>query len=177
MGLSPHGHHQARAMADYLRSHRFDALYASPMKRVQETVHPLGEHHELHPTLMPELQEVDFGKWTGLSWDEVWQQYQMSAYAWLDLLEADRIPEAEPADQFRERVSSGLRAILKANDGCKVGIVCHGGVIRMALSILLNMPLAKMKAFDIEYASLSRLHHHPERTEIQLLNFAPWRDL
>jgi broad specificity phosphatase PhoE len=56
-----------------------------------------------------------------------------------------------------------------------VAVVCHGGVIRMILSILLDIPLAKTSVFEIEYASLTQLHLHPGRVEIQLLNFTPWR--
>jgi broad specificity phosphatase PhoE len=56
-------------------------------------------------------------------------------------------------------------------------VFCHGGVIRRTLSILLELPLSKMSAFDFDYASVSEIEWQPHRMEIQLLNFTPWREL
>jgi hypothetical protein len=33
-----------------------------------------------------------------------------------------------------------------------------------------------MALFEIDYASLTRVDYHPGKTELQLLNFTPWRD-
>ena len=40
MNLSPNGRRQAKILADYLRRKTIDAIYASPMKRVQQTLAP-----------------------------------------------------------------------------------------------------------------------------------------
>ncbi len=40
MNLSPRGRAQARRLAKFLRTRKIDALYASPMKRVQQTLAP-----------------------------------------------------------------------------------------------------------------------------------------
>ena len=63
------------------------------------------------------------------------------------------------------------------NRGKTVAIFCHGGVIRMMLAILLDLPLPKTGAFDIEYTSVTQVALHPHLNEIELLNFTPWRDL
>jgi broad specificity phosphatase PhoE len=60
--------------------------------------------------------------------------------------------------------------------GQSVAIVCHGGVIRMMLSILLELELTKMASFEIDYASVTQVEHHTPKTEVTLLNFAPWRE-
>jgi hypothetical protein len=44
------------------------------------------------------------------------------------------------------------------------------------LAILLDLPLPKTSAFDIEYASVTQVSVQPGRCEIKLLNFTPWRD-
>ena len=45
----------------------------------------------------------------------------------------------------------------------------------MILSILLELPLAKMSVFEIDYASLTTVSVTAEKSEVHLLNFAPWR--
>src|SRR5262245_15602060 len=41
MELSPRGQLQAAQLAEFLKVHSFDAVYASPMKRVQQTLQPI----------------------------------------------------------------------------------------------------------------------------------------
>jgi broad specificity phosphatase PhoE len=176
MGISPLGRQQALALADYLERVPFEALYASPMRRVQETLQKLSERQNRKPIILDELREVDFGAWTGLGWDEVQARFGVSAFTWLEQLEHGAINGAEPADQFRIRIESALREVLGNCPGRTVAIICHGGVIRMALSILLELPLKKMAAFDFEYASLSIVDWLPRKAEVQLLNLTPWRD-
>jgi broad specificity phosphatase PhoE len=69
-----------------------------------------------------------------------------------------------------------VERILREHPGQRAAIACHGGTIRMILSILLDLPLSRMAAFEIEYASVTEVHHSPHKTEVLLLNFTPWRD-
>lgn len=177
MDISPRGHQQAAMLADFLRHKRFDAIYASPMKRVQQTLAPLLNNGAPRPIVVPDLREVDFGDWTGHDWDAVQERFGASAFEWLHHLERGTIPNAEPLANYRARVEPCLREILERHPGQAVAVFCHGGVIRMMLSLLLELPLSKMSAFDFDYASVSEIEWQPHRMEIQLLNFAPWRDL
>jgi broad specificity phosphatase PhoE len=177
MELSPRGHEQAAALAKYLYRKPLGAIYASPMKRVQQTLAPLLANGAPKPIILPDLREVDFGDWTGLTWDEIQTKFGISPFAWLDQLECDGIANAECAETLRDRVEPCLRQILAGHAGQPVAIVCHGGIIRVLLGILLRWPLAQMGAFEIEYASLTQVLVLPQRAELQLLNFTPWREI
>ena len=74
-------------------------------------------------------------------------------------------------------METSLNLILKTHAGQEhdIAVVCHGGVVRMLLSILLDLPLVKMSVFDVEYASVTYVEHQARKTEVKLLNFAPWR--
>lgn len=182
MELSERGHQQAAALAGWLTRHPVDALYASPMRRVLLTLEPFRRHFTGEPTLLPGLREVDFGDWTGLGWDEVQGRFGHSAYDWLHLLERDHVSGAESVAGFRQRVADSVQTILREQAGKNVAVFCHGGVIRMALSVLLKQPLPFFEHVEIDYASatwldLGEVKAGRSRTEIQLLNFTPWRDL
>src|SRR5689334_4455771 len=140
MELSPLGHEQVRSLARFLRAAPPDILYASPMRRVQQTLAPLAEETGLKPVLMEGLREVDFGVWTGFSWDEGQQRHGVSAFSWLHQLEDGTIERAETVPEFRRRVETSLDHILAESPGKNVAVICHGGVIRMLLSILLDLP-------------------------------------
>ena len=181
MALSARGHTQAQALASWLSRHPFDAVYASPMQRVQLTLEPFRRQFSGTPVLVDGLREVDFGAWTGCGWDDVQSRFGMSAYDWLKHIETDAIPEGETVDRFRDRVGKALDQILRGSAGQRVAVYAHGGVIRMALAILLDLPLSKFEHFEIDYASttwldIGEIKAGRPRTEIQLLNFTPWRD-
>ena len=121
---------------------------------------------------------MDFGDWTGFNWDEVREKFGVHPYEWLDEIELGVVPNGENGVQFRTRVEA-VPASKSSGDirGETVAIFCHGGVIRMMLSILLDLPLPKTNSFEIEYTSVTQVALHPHLNEIELLNFTPWRDL
>jgi broad specificity phosphatase PhoE len=177
MNISPRGHEQASTLANFLRGKKIDAIYASPMKRVQQTLAPFLKNGAAQQTILQDLREVHFGDWTGLNWEQVCEKFNLLTHEWLDHIERGVAPNGESGPQFRKRVEPCLREIIKNHPGQTVGIFCHGGVIRMILSILLKMPLPQTNIFEIEYASATQIALHPQHAEIELLNFTPWRDL
>jgi broad specificity phosphatase PhoE len=176
MALSPRGRRQATALARYLQSKPFEALFASPMKRVQQTLAPVRRDGIPNPIVLDDLREVDFGDWTGLGWEAVRARFGVEAFTWLQQLQRGSIPNAEDVHQYRRRIERCLRRMLAGNAGRTIAVFCHGGVIRMMLAILLRLPFPRTDAFQIEYASLTEVSVGPERTRIELLNFTPWRD-
>ncbi|HEY6169643.1 MAG TPA: histidine phosphatase family protein [Verrucomicrobiae bacterium] len=177
MNLSPRGQAQARALAKYLGRFSLDALYVSPMQRAQQTLAPIAAEKHVEAVTLGDLREVDFGDWTGLSWEGVHAKFGVSAFDWLTEMEQGRIPNGESGGQFRARLEPCLHQILLECPGKSVAVVCHGGVIRMLLSILLSLPLPAMAGFEIDYASLTRVDYRERKSEVQVLNLTPWRDL
>jgi len=177
MNLSPRGKRQAKILADYLRVKTIDAVYASPMKRVQQTLAPTLRAHGHQQTIYHDLREIDFGDWTGLDWHTVRDRFDFPVHEWLDRIEHPGAPNGESGKMFRARLEPCLREILKKHPGQNVAVFCHGGVIRALLAILLELPLPKTNSFEVEYASITQVALHPHMAEIELLNFTPWRDL
>jgi broad specificity phosphatase PhoE len=177
MNISPRGHEQAATLAKFLCSRKIDAIYASPMKRVQQTLAPFLKNGAPQQTILQDLREVDFGGWTGLNWKQVCEKFNLLTHEWLDHIERGITPNGESGPEFRKRVEPALREIIKNHPSETVGIFCHGGVIRMILSIVLKMPLPQTNMFEVEYASVTQIALRPDHAEIELLNFTPWRDL
>jgi broad specificity phosphatase PhoE len=177
MNLSPRGREQAQMLARFLQRKKIDAIYASPMKRVQQTLAPFLANGAPPQKVLRDLREVDFGDWTGLNWEQVCQRFQLLTHEWLDHIERGVAPNGENGPQFRARVEPCVRKILKEHPGKSTAIFCHGGVIRMILAILLKLPLSRTNMFEIEYASVTQIALQQRHAEIELLNFTPWRDL
>lgn len=177
MNLSPRGHAQAKALAEFLGRLPMDALYTSPMKRVQQTLAPWLNDGAPPPTVLADLREVDFGDWTNLGWDAVKERFGHSAWDWLHHLDRAEVPNGETGAGFRARVEPCVQRILREQPGRNVAVACHGGVIRMILAILLDMPLTQTASLAVDYATVTRVSMEKPRPELELLNFAPWRKL
>lgn len=177
MNLSANGKRQAKTLANYLRGKTIDAIYASPMKRVQQTLAPTLKQRRMSQTVMPDLHEIDFGDWTGLGWKAVEKKFGFRSFQWLEQIESVGVPNGESGKMFRQRIEPCLREIIKNHPGENVAVFCHGGVIRMMIAILLKMKLPVTNQFDVEYASVTQMALHTHMNEIELLNFTPWRDL
>lgn len=175
--LSANGLRQAERLAASLRPIHFDAIYVSPMKRAQRTVAPLIATNGHSPVTLEDLREVDFGAWTGHTWDDVRSHFGKSAFDWLHELDTQSIPQAEAGADLRHRVARCVDLMRSRHVGQNVAVVCHGGVVRAALAYLLDLPLPKMAHFEIDYASVSivELGRRPGRTELILLNHTPWQ--
>lgn len=176
MALSPLGLKQADAVAAWLTDTKLDKIYASPMQRVRQTLAPTASQRGMEPEFMPGLREMDFGDWTGHRWDQVQSIFGVSAFDWLEIIEANSIPSGETIDSLKSRVQECLLRIVNAHPHQKVAVFCHGGIIRVMIALLLDMPLSRMAHFNIEYGSISVVELQPEKkhaVEIELLNFQP----
>ena len=174
MELSPLGHQQAKRLAQFLRGRTFDRIYLSPMIRVQQTAKPLLNVLGREAQVVDDLREVDFGVWTGHKWHEIQEKFGLDAEDWLVHLENGDVAEAESMDGCRSRIRGSLGQMMNEGAGQDVLVLCHGGVIRMLLSLLLDEPFSKMDRFEVDFASLTVIEHRSSRVEIKLHNFAPW---
>jgi len=176
MALSPLGVQHGQAVAQWLKETKIDAIYASPMLRVRQTLAPLAEQRDLKPTLIPDLREVDFGDWTGHRWDGVKEHFGVSAFDWLEIIETQGIAKGESAAELTQRVQPALLQILQGHPHQSVAVFCHGGIIRVILALMLEQPLRNMAHFNIEYGSITVVEVQPEKKhafEIELMNYCP----
>ncbi|MGC8830718.1 MAG: histidine phosphatase family protein [Verrucomicrobiia bacterium] len=174
--LSENGKKQAIATAKYLMSHSVSSVYASPMKRVRQTLQPFVELSGIKPIFLGELVEIDFGEWTGLNFEEVANRFGVNAYSWLEQIEAGRIDGAETTEVLRRRVEPVLSRILIENTQGNVAIFSHGGIIRVILSVLLDIPLVKLGKIGIDYCSVSKICVNGLSVSLRLLNYLPWKN-
>jgi broad specificity phosphatase PhoE len=174
MDLSPVGRTQAQALATCVRAIKPHAIYASPMKRVQQTLAPLLGDGLPGPVTVDDLREIDFGSWTGLAWEDVRQRFGISPFEWLSQIDCSGIHEAECTADLEKRLRPRLNEIVNSHPGERVAVYSHGGVIRVLLAFLLNIPIARMAGFEIDYASVTRVDVINSRPRVQLLNYRPW---
>lgn len=148
--LSSEGRAQAEALASWLATERFDALYASPLLRARQTAEPLARLQGLAIEIEPGVIELDHESERYVPLEELKLE---DREAWKALLTADGYRGVNlPA--FRRRVVDALEGIAQRHRGGRVAIACHGGVVNAWASHLLQ--LEKPLFFEPAYTSVSR---------------------
>jgi broad specificity phosphatase PhoE len=137
--LAPAARPQLRALVEKLAPYAIDAIYASDLKRARATARAVARATGHDVIVRPALREMHFGKWEGLSWDEVVRQFPRLSKTWADRFPDHPIPGAERLPDFKRRLARELRAIVAANAGRCVLVVAHAGVARVVLAKALGL--------------------------------------
>lgn len=151
--LSDDGRTQARRLAAYLEAEQLDAIYASPLKRAQQTAQPLAEQRGVEIITSSGIAE----------WDQ-----NSSEYIPIEELKASNDPRwhamrdgawtsDESESDFRDRTLGAIEDIISAHRGQRVAIVCHGGVINGYLSQVLGLATFTRMFFYPNYTSIHRV--------------------
>lgn len=125
-------------------------ICSSGLQRARQTAEFLAEQRQLKVTHYDVLNEIFFGSWEGLNWDEVMARDAKYAQRWVDNYPSVPAPGGEYFEDFFERVQYAMTAIAGwAEGGCAV-VVTHAGVIRTFLASLerQNGGLADIAACD-----------------------------
>lgn len=154
--LTPLGVAQARALGRRLKGQQIHAAYASDLSRAWMTAeHALQEAGALPVKLDPDLREMHYGEWEGLSGESL-RESQKELMREFFLCRAPA-PGGETVAEIRQRTAAAIRRIATAHTGQTVLVVSHGNAIAAMLSELLSMPIEASWSFTVENTSLTRM--------------------
>jgi broad specificity phosphatase PhoE len=164
--LTDRGERQARALgrglAERFPTQRPAILFASPRRRAVATAQIAGAALDLQPTILPDLDDFDYGAWAGR--DELGV-----AHAWPDLYAqwrsdpgAVEFPGGESVRHAEERIVAFLRAVVVQHSGGSVIAVTHDAVIRCVVCRTLMAPLASYHRVTVDLASTTGILANPE---------------
>jgi broad specificity phosphatase PhoE len=132
--LDDAGRDQAARLADRLQREgiRFDALYASDLRRARETAEAVGEALDMEVSAVPALREIDLGAWSGMTREEIARKFPTE---WKQLHGEEDIARGggETFAVFQQRVLNWLSSAAETHAGGRICAVTHGGCIRAAL--------------------------------------------
>jgi broad specificity phosphatase PhoE len=160
--LDGHGRGQAMLLAAHLRSQRFDAAVSSDLRRCVETARIiLSEHSGVELRLDPDLREMAFGEWEGLTWAQIVKKYpQLGLDGWSR--PKSQVPPG--GERFEEVITRVRRAIGRLRsqklDG-RVLLVTHAGVLHALLPIILGEEAAEKIEIRFTPAGISRFSLDP----------------
>jgi broad specificity phosphatase PhoE len=138
VALSDEGRAQMRAASRLLAREVFDVVVASPLQRSWEAARIVAGGAPVR--LEPGFREIHFGRWEGLSAEEIEAADPVLYRDWRSRTSGFEFPSGELRAVFRARVLAGLARIEQAG-AANALVVVHKGVIRTIAEHLLGSPL------------------------------------
>jgi broad specificity phosphatase PhoE len=164
--LSGEGREQALRTAERLAgAGGIDAVQCSPLERTYQTAGVIADRLRLSPVRVDALVEIDFGDWTGRSFEELdrcedWRQ-------WNHFRTGTRPPGGETMLEAQARA---LRHVETLAPGTATVLVSHCDVIRAMLTHWLGMPTDLLLRLEIAPASISTVEIGPWGPRILRIN-------
>ncbi len=170
--LTDRGVKQANLTGHFLKTQNIQKIYSSDMVRTIETTEQISTEINLPYTLQPELREIYFGDLEIEGWEsfttiapEIFKVYSQRNTDF-------NYPKGESGEEAFQRTQSLIDQIIH-EENQKVAIIAHGGIIRVLLCGLLNIPSGHRFNIGnpIFNCSLTTLHYNPKQKSFQLHQF------
>ena len=168
--LSAAGNAQAQRLADQLASSPIQAVYASPLERARETAQPLAARLGLQVEIAEDVNELDFGEWTGRTLEELREIAEWGLFN--SFRSGARIPGGELMPEAQMRIVRFLERAARRHADAHVAVVSHGDVIKSALAYYLGAPLDLFQRIEVGPASVSTVELQPWGPRILAVNWS-----
>jgi broad specificity phosphatase PhoE len=153
--ISDRGRAQAAALCRRLAQASLAAVYCSPLRRTVQTAEPLAQACGAPLRRDEDLLEVDFGEWTGASFDELAGQELWSR--WNQDRGRCRPPGGESMAEVQARFARWLERARSETPQGAVAAVSHCDVIKAAIAHVLGWSLQFHDRLEISPGSISTL--------------------
>ena len=167
VALSPSGKNQVQRIAPLVQGIEIDACFCSPMLRCRTTFELLDIHSQCF--VHDALKEIDFGRWEGKSFAQVYGEDRETMETWFELKEDFCFPSGEAIHTFGSRVRRWVED-LRSTSYSSVLVISHAGVIRYAITRLLNLDQGIAGQFEIAEGCLSLVSIDDDYAVLKFLN-------
>ena len=136
--LNETGIKQAELLAEYLSNVKIDAIYSSPLKRALKTAEMIAGYHKLDIDITLGLIDFNYGKWQGLSHQEVKDKHEELYSEWVNHPERVKMPAGESLTNVRKRAMDVIANVIDKYKETVV-LVSHRVVNKILICALLGL--------------------------------------
>ena len=167
-------HPQQRQPHPHPATDRWQTVISSPLKRCKAFAATLSDQLVIEPG----LQEISFGDWDGQLTEAIQQQTPQAVEAFWQNPADNTPPNGESLQDFQQRITSAWQSIIQQHQGKQSLVVTHGGVIRLILAHVLQMPLRPVSYWSVPHGCLTQIkifHQQGSQDWPQLIFHQPLR--
>ena len=153
----------------------------STLVRTKETaaaIRAAGHPDTSSPIAMAEFVEQNLGDWQGLDRAQFFRDRRPSPSSYWFNDPKDRAPNGESFVDLVERTRAGIEWAATRHRGRDMIVVAHGGTIRAALGVALDLPAAGMLSFMTDNCAVTELdlieRDGLKGWRVMTVNHQPW---
>ena len=169
--LSERGAQQVLRLGERIARMKPTALWSSPLSRALATAQPIAEATGLEIHTLDELREMNYGGWEGKSFLDVRRDDEAAYRRWIDDPDAP-CPGGESHNALRARLQRAFATIEASANGqpLRAVVVTHGTAIRIAATLLLDVPVMASRYFAQDNASINLFVRRGDRLVMKAWN-------
>jgi alpha-ribazole phosphatase len=171
--LSLLGLEQSQKAAKILSDKPIKAVYSSDLKRSHDGAQEVAKLHGITPEPLKEFRELSVGKWEGLTLDEVNDKYPGELEERFKNIETSRVEGGETIEEVHNRVIPRFMDLAVKHLNETIAIVAHGGVNRIILCHLLEIPWKNIYRMKQGFTCINLIHFYPGHPIVEFINAKP----
>jgi len=145
-------------------------IISSPLQRCSAFANELATRHTLSVTIDDRFKEVGFGDWEGQTPEQLQQNRADEYNAFYADPVKNRPMGAEELDKFISRVVTAYNDVKDRYAGKHILIVAHAGVIRAAISHVLDTSPLGLYRIKVNNAGIARIRTTERGDILEFLN-------
>ena len=166
--LSAEGKDRAAWLARSLRDLPVAAVWTSPLIRALQTAAPIAQELNLPVKVSQLLNEVDYGEWTGCSFEGLerdvrWQNYNTAR-------SKSAIPSGESITQLERRVEQQLGLWMQDYPAKLIIAITHAEIVRIALLHTLGLSIDHFDRIEVSPGFVTAMERDGSRKRVICIN-------
>lgn len=178
--LSELGRRQASSLGEALARVPLHAVYTSPLTRARQTAEALVRRHrdaapgdakgDLPVQVVPELYEMDYGRFVGQGYAAIRDEMDQVLDAWRMGFVDQAFPGGESAMLAQHRIRPFASRLVGEAKGRDVAVVAHGRINRVLLATMTGAGLQRLEEFPQSNACITELEVDDGNAVVRRLN-------
>jgi len=168
--LTETGIDQANKAAKFLEHMNISAIYSSPIERARHTAEIVGKHNSLDVTIDDRLIELDMGKFTGVSYDEIFTIHGNIFMKFYNGELEIAHNGVETFSEVKKRILGIVDHVIENHPDENIVLVTHMDPIKAMLSTVVDLTATNLFELIIANASLNIFREYKRKFSISGLN-------
>ncbi len=170
LDLNETGQAQAKALGEFLRPFSLNHVYASPLKRAQQTAEQIASHHNLSVQSLETIAEVNVGQWEGKNWGDIMKEFPDDYRKFMDDPGDTPYLGGESYRDVLNRTAPTMLELFQRHRGETVAVVAHNVVNRAWLAHLLGLEMRLAKTLHQQNTCINVIRHRDGETTLLTMN-------
>lgn len=167
--LNAAGKEQAGLLAKAMEDRPVRFICSSPLKRALHTANGIGERQGVKVVTVPELREVEFGKWEGMSGSELLKEYPKAYKSWRQNPAKVTPPGGETWEEAAERAAMALKKVLGIAQGNgDTAIVSHGATLAHLIAVMMGNAAGE-PGLIVSNVSITTVEYRPHTGRFEMI--------